>query len=199
MSGHAESLHAAPEDFLTLYCDPGEDFGWCVGKDMSLLAAGTEKMWRFADHIWQKIGDPTGAEQQLDPMFPELNPLSADSHVRSGVDPELMKLPIGRVVCEDFRIYPWEMENMAFDKVRTARVIGAITFMCRLHQIPLRFQGANIKAAAVAAGAEELYYKPLTENRHQNDAIQHYVFFTNPELLGLPLPIPESVHEEDHS
>jgi hypothetical protein len=87
---------------------------------------------------------------------------------------------------------------MHFDKVRTARVIGAITFMCRMTNTPLHFQGANIKAAAVAAGAEELYYRPLTENRHQNDAIQHYVFFTNVELLKLPLPVPDSVEKESY-
>ena len=192
-----EPLKAKAEHFLTLYCDPGEDFGWCVGKDLSLLAAGTEKMWPFADAIWDKLSDPK-IDPRYDHVYQDVNPLASYSHVRDGVDPELMKLPIGRVVCEDFRIDPWEAENMAFDKVRTARVIGAITFMCRLHHLPLHFQGANIKKAAQAAGAEELYYKPLHENRHQNDAIQHFVFFTNVELLQLPLPVPSSVERESY-
>jgi len=183
------------EDFLTLYCDPGEDFGWCVGHGLTLCAAGTEKMWPFADAIYDKLRNPLGAVLR-EPQYVGTNPLSSDTHLRSGVDPEVMQLPIGRVVCEDFRIYPWELENLKFDQVRTARVIGAITFMCRLNRIPLTLQGANIKAAAQAAGAEELYYKPLHENRHQNDAIQHFVFFTNVELLKLPLPVPESVTQE---
>jgi hypothetical protein len=192
----------ADEEFLTLYCDPGEDFGWCVGRGLDLLAAGTEKMWPFADAIWDKINDPNGCGPQdgvYDHVYVDTNPLIDSTHIRDGVDPELMKRPIGRIVCEDFRLYPWELENMHWDKVRTARVIGAITFMARLHHIPLIFQGANIKGAAVAAGAEELFYKPLTENRHQNDALMHYVFYINVELLGLPLPVPDSVWKEDHA
>jgi hypothetical protein len=175
------------ENFLTLYCDPGEDFGWCLGHGLNLVAAGTEKMWVFADAIWEKISDPKAPG----------NPLASEDYIRDGVDPSVMELPIGRVVCEDFRIYPWAAEELSWDPVRTARVIGAITFMCRLHHIPLTFQGANIKEAAQAAGAEEYYYRPLRENRHQNDAIQHFVFFTAVELMQLPIPVPTSVHKED--
>ncbi len=180
------------EPFLTLYNDPGEDFGWCVGKGTQLLAAGTSKMWSFADLVWEKLGYPDGiwlAEGD------EPNPLSSDTHIRAGVDPELMKLPIGRIVCEDWRLYPWAMNDLKFDQCRTARVIGALTFMARVHRIPMILQGANIKEAARAAGAEELYYRPLHENRHQNDALQHFCFFTNVELLGLPLPVPDSVSQ----
>jgi hypothetical protein len=186
-------MPSTSEDFLTLYCDPGEDFGWCVGKGLDLLAAGTEKMWPFADLIWEKLNHP----DQLELAGGEPNPLAGASHIRAGVDPEDMRLPIKRVVCEDFRIYPWKAKELAFDQVRTARVIGAITFMCRQKYIPLVLQGANIKDAAQAAGAEELYYKPLKENRHQNDAIQHFVFFTNVELMGVKLPVPDSVRAED--
>lgn len=189
------------EKFLTLYCDPGEDFGWCVGKGCDLLAAGTEKMWTFADQIWEKLNEPEGPAVAPDPAFGGglVNPLSSGDWCRNGVDPDLMKLPIGRIVCEDFRIYPWEAKkgSLDWDQVRTARVIGAITFMCRLHGTPLVLQGADIKEAAQAAGAEEWYYRPLKENRHQNDAIQHWVFFTNVVLMDIPLPVPESVREED--
>jgi hypothetical protein len=195
------------EDFLTLYCDPGEDFGWCVGKGLQLLAAGTHKMWPFADLVWEKLNDNVAFVEFSDGDFrnfddgtapDEPNPLSSDTHIRVGVDPKLMKLPIGRIVCEDFRIYPWEAHkgSLDWDPVRTARVIGALTFMTRLMHLPFILQGADIKEAAKAAGAEELYYKPLKENRHQNDAIQHFVFFTNVELMGLPLPVPDSVHRE---
>lgn len=193
------------EDFLTLYCDPGEDFGWCVGKGLGLLAAGTEKMWPFADAIWDKLLLPAGKGIWEGPtegtLYQEdVNPLWGDTHLRKGVDPELMRLPIKRIVCEDFRIYPWVAREggLDFDPVRTARVIGAITFMCRMLHIPLKFQGADIKEAAQAAGAEELYYRPLHENRHQNDAIQHFVFYTNVELLQLPLLVPDSVRTETH-
>lgn len=190
------------EDFLTLYCDPGEDFGWCVGHGLQLVAAGTHKMWPFADLIWEKLNDPNPHpdhvyDDGLDGDEP--NPLSSDTHIRDGVDPAVMQLPVGRFVCEDWRLYPWAVNDLKFDQCRTARVIGAITFMGRVHRIPLTLQGANIKEAAKAAGAEEFYYRPLRENRHQNDAIQHYVFFTNVELLGLPLPVPDSVTQESYT
>lgn len=195
----------AQEDFLTLYCDPGEDFGWAMGRTLDLLAAGTEKMWPFADAIWDKLLLPAGQGVWTGPtdgsLYVDENPLWSSTHTRDGVDPDVMKLPVGRIVCEDFRIYPPGVGSgppEPFDKVRTARVIGAITFMCRMLHIPLIFQGANIKPAAVAAGAEELYYRPLHENRHQNDAIQHFVFYTNTELLKLPLPVPDSVRTETH-
>lgn len=189
---------AVNEDFLTLYMDPGEDFGWCVGHGLKLVAAGTHKMWLFADIVWEKLDAPGGLDLVFDDGTgqPEPNPLSSDTHIREGVDPEVMKRPIGRFVCEDWRLYPWALSDLKFDQCRTARVIGAMTFMARVHNLPMTLQGANIKSAAQAAGAEELYYKPQRENRHQNDAIQHFVFFTNTELLGLPLPIPDSVTQE---
>lgn len=165
------------EDFLTLYCDPGEDFGWCVGCGTTLIAAGTTKMWTMADDVWQALTEGVADSPLLD-----------DSNVRNGVDVgEFIGLDIKRIVCEDFRIYPWAAKQLAWDRVRTARVIGALTFMARLKDIPFILQPAAIKKAAQAAGAEELYYKPLHENRHQNDAIQHYIWFINTELLGLKL------------
>lgn len=174
------------EDFLTLYNDPGEDYGWCVGCGTLLLSAGTTKMWSMADDVWHALEHGIGETVLLD-----------DAHVRNGIDREkYAALPIKRFVCEDFRIYPWAAKQLAWDRVRTARVIGALTFMARLKGIPLILQPAAIKKAAQAAGAEELYYRPLHENRHQNDAIQHFVFFTNTELLGLKMPVPAASEEE---
>jgi hypothetical protein len=168
------------ETFRTLYCDPGEDFGWAIGRDLKLLAAGTTKMWDMADDVWAALHDP----------YDSTLPLNSPDYARNGVTDEELCGPIGRIVCENWKIYPWEAHKGAldWDECRTARVIGALTFMARLHRIPFITQGADIKEAAKAAGAEELYYRPLKENRHQNDAIQHFVFFTNVELLGLALP-----------
>lgn len=169
-----------PEQFRTLYCDPGEDFGWCLGKDLKLLAGGTEKMWTQVDDIWDLINNPDNPD----------NAMNMEVNRRDEVAAEDNTGPIGRVVCENFRLYPWKLHDLKWDEVRTARAIGAITFMCRLFDIPLVLQPAAIKEAARAAGAEELYWRPLHENRHQNDALQHYVFFTNTELMGLNLPVP---------
>jgi hypothetical protein len=174
------------EEFRTLYCDPGEDFGFCFGVDTRLLGGGTEKMWTMVHDVWDLLENPGN----------EHNILNTDAYLREGVDPELMKLPVERIVCEDFRIYPWKCQDLKWDRVRTARAIGALTFMAQHFDIPMILQGANIKPSAVAAGAEELYWKPLHENRHQNDAIQHFVYYTNVELLGLILPIPEEQSEE---
>lgn len=170
-----------PETFRTIYADPGEDFGWCVGRDTTLLAAGTTKMWHMADDIWAALNSPN------DPIIP----INNEAQGRNGVKQEDLLGPIGRIVCEDWRLYPWVIKkgSLDFDQCRTARVIGAMQFMCRVKGIPFVLQPAAIKPGAQAAGAEELYYRPLKENRHANDSIQHFVFFTNVELLGIPLPV----------
>lgn len=174
------------EDFLTFYADPGEDFGWALGCGTTLVSRGIIKMWETADEVWIALNEQPICSTLLDEDF-----------VRDEIDRDDYKqMGIGRIVCEDFRIYPWEAKNLAWDRVRTARVIGALTFMARLHNIPLILQPAAIKKAAVAAGAEELFDKPLYENRHSNDAIMHFTFFTATELLGLNMPVP-AVSEDD--
>ena len=170
------------ENFRTLYCDPGEDFGWALAAGHTLLARGIHKMWEFADVIWDEIieGEQTILSDRNSAfVYDETNPAWD----------EALKVPIGRVVCEDFRIYPWKMQALKFDQVRTARVIGAITQMCHRRSIPLVLQGANIKEAAQKAGIAELYDHPLYENRHSNDALQHYAYYINTELLGRDLPL----------
>jgi hypothetical protein len=160
------------EDFLTLYCDPGEDFGWALGHGLTLVLAGTSKMWDVPREFWQEL--ETGSSD-----------LTNTVRLREGVDPSVLNLPIGRVVCEDWRLYPDKMKALAWDQCRTARVIGALKFICSHWDIPFILQPAAIKAQAQAAGAREFYYTPLHENRHQNDAIQHFVFYTQTELLNL--------------
>jgi hypothetical protein len=98
---------------------------------------------------------------------------------------ELRGREVERIVCEDWRLYPWVMytpdgrasHKLDFDQCRTARLIGKIEHIAILAEIPFHLQGADIKETAVAGGAENLYYRPLHENRHQNDAIQHGFFW----------------------
>jgi hypothetical protein len=174
------------EDFRTLYVDPGEDTGWALSKGELLLGAGTEKMWFFADDVWAALHDG--------------GPLAEGGTVwlRPGIKDEDNSGPIGRIVCEDFRIYPWKAKELAWDQVRTARLIGALTFMARLHKIPLVLQGAKIKDRAVKGGSEQFFYRPLHENRHQNDAIMHYTFFTQTELRGLKLLVDDDSPPAHH-
>lgn len=176
------------EDFRTLYCDPGEDFGWCLGRGTTLLAAGTEKMWTFADEVWDSVFDHSISYL----CQPDVGGLIRPEAAEAEASHPPAQNRVGRIVCENFRIYPWAARQLAWNEVRTARVIGALTMICRRADPAIQFitQPAAIKAAAQAAGAEELYYHPLHENRHQNDAIQHYVYFTCTELLGLKLPVP---------
>lgn len=176
-----------PEDFRTLYVDPGDETGWCVGRDCKLLAGGQEKLWYFADEVWEAL---TGGG------YGDGSILNGDAYARQGVEDNEGR--IGRIVCEDFRIYPWKLKALKYDPVRTARLIGALTFMARVSNIPLVLQPAAIKDAAKAAGAEEFYVRPQHENRHQNDAVQHFVYFINTELRGISIPVlNEGVEQPD--
>ena len=81
------------------------------------------------------------------------------------------------VVCEDWVLYPWKAQELGWNPCRTARAIGAVQFITRTCGVNLVLQAAKIKEGAVAAGAENLYIKPLHPNRHANDAIQHGVYY----------------------
>lgn len=164
------------EDFRTLYLDPGDSTGWCLGRGDVLLAAGTETMWPCWDDAWAAINDNDGPF--MDPEF----------CLRDGVDAALNEGPIGRIVLEDFRLYEWKAKQIAFDPLRTPKIIGAYRAIARIHGLRFVAQAAQIKERAVAGGAEELFYRPLHENRHQNDAIMHFFFYTQTELRGVKLP-----------
>ena len=167
------------ENFLTLYVDPGETTGWALAKGTNLMGSEQTPMWDFADAVWTALTEGLENSYLGDPGF-----------LRSEDAEHLLhECEIGRVVCEDFRLYPHVMRTGALDwnPVRTARLIGALTFMCRLHDIPFILQPAAIKPDAEAAGAKELYVSPVYENRHQNDAIQHFVYYINTEILGIKL------------
>jgi hypothetical protein len=176
------------EDFLTLYLDPGEDFGWCLACGTTLLSAGTEKMWVVADAIYDLL-----MVNQDDASY-----IKDPAQLRNGVDESLLALPIKRVVCEDWRLYPDKLKFLKWDRCRTARVIGALTWFAIEFDIEMILQPASIKKAAQSAGAEEFYYRPLHENRHQNDAIQHFAFYTATTGMVDPykqLGIPNNVQE----
>lgn len=168
------------EDFLTLYSDPGEDYGWALGCGTVLVARGIIKMWTMADIVWDALNSTPFETELFD-----------EAYVRDEITAEDYRgMKIGRHVCENFRIYPWAANELAWDEVRTARVIGAMTFMARQHDIPFITQPAAIKQAAKAAGAEELFDRPLHENRHSNDAVTHFVYYTATQLMGLSMPVP---------
>jgi hypothetical protein len=167
------------EDFRTLYCDPGEDFGFCWGKGFKLLGGGIEKMWPITHEVFNALDDPGTT------IFDGASPL-----LRAGITAEDNSGPFKRIVCEDFRIYPNKYRSLIWNPVRTARVIGALTFFAQKFDLELVFQPASIKSTAEAAGAEELFYHPLHENRHVNDAIMHFFFYTNGTMRNIEIPVP---------
>lgn len=135
--------------------DPGESCGYAVWEDGVLTAAGTAELWDFVHSVGEVLGI---------------------GHHR-GLDPELLSrlTDVKELVIEDWALYPWKLQEMGWDKCRTARAIGALEFICRAANIPYKMQPASIKDTAKAAGADDLFYRPLDENRHANDAIMHGV------------------------
>lgn len=155
-------------------CDPGEDCGLSIWEDDKLILGYTLKMGTVDRLFYVLLERPEDIDDFLID-YPECEE----------VVNELRGRKIVRVVCEDWRLYPWVMYTpdgrashaLDFDQCRTARLIGALTIVASMNGIPFQLQGADIKETAVAGGAENFYYKPLHENRHQNDAIQHGVFW----------------------
>jgi hypothetical protein len=152
---------------LWLCVDPGETTGFSLwDADGKLVWAEQLPMWEFIDAVyaWAAGRDGNWIAKVPVALLPESTGYTRDHN-------------LGAVVCEDWKLYPWELENLAWDKCRTARAIGALTLICREFGHGLTFQGADIKEGAKQAGAEALYIEPINENRHANDSIQHGVFY----------------------
>src|SRR4051794_11394281 len=116
------------EGFRTLYVDPGETTGWAMGNGLVLLASGQEDLWPFADAVLAACADPDAQTFLAQGQIPDL---------RQGIDPAANSGPIGRIVCEDWRLYPWQLHNMKWDPCRTARLIGALTLVTRAYSLEL--------------------------------------------------------------
>lgn len=144
-----------------LTVDPGETTGWALWKGREKIDGGQDPLWDFIDYLTDSLICVGGDYENADGPF-----VTKDE-------------TLGALIVEDWRLYPWVLASGAldFDACRTARGIGAIELLARLATIPIILQPATIKEMAKAAGAEELYVSPVHENRHQNDAIQHGVFY----------------------
>ena len=146
-----------------LTIDPGEDTGVSLWEGSELVDAYTLKMRDVADLLWSWLsGEVTDASVEHSEFFAQLQ-----GH---------------KLIREDWVIYPWKAKSLAWDECRTARLIGAITWVANKYDVPVHFQGAKIKERAVAGGAEAYFLRPLHENRHANDAIMHGVFYVQTEL-----------------
>jgi hypothetical protein len=154
--------------------DPGEDTGLAVWEGTDLIFGATIKMGDVPLMLHYVLLEPEKLDDFLD-RYPECVDFAEQIRDR----------PIERIVCEDWKLYPWVMYTpdgrashaLDFDQCRTARLIGKIEHLAIIAGVSFHLQGADIKETAESGGAENLYYKPLHENRHQNDAIQHGVFW----------------------
>jgi hypothetical protein len=133
--------------------DPGEDTGWALWEGDDLIDAGTDKLWDVIDRLDESIG------------------------LLTLVDEQDKWQSIGLIVVEDWALYPWKVKQLAWDKCRTARGIGAIELIARRANVQIEHQPAKIKEGAIAGGARELFRRPFHENRHANDAIMHGYFY----------------------
>lgn len=144
-----------------LTIDPGETTGFSTWEDGELVYAGQHELdefvlavaWHFS--AWPESAPAYRGDQEL------LGYLSG----------------VNTLVVEDWSLYPWKLQEMAWDKCRTARGIGGLQLVCQTADVPFILQPAKIKDTAVAAGAEEQFLRPLHENRHANDAIMHGVYY----------------------
>lgn len=145
-----------------LFLDPGESTGWALTQRNKLLEAGT-----------------CSIEALPSSLAGTLNVCAPEGELPQHADTALVAAWTGieRVVYEDWAIYPWKADELAWDKCRTARAIGAVEFICTAAGIPYTAQAAKIKDTAEAGGAADLFLRPLHENRHANDAIRHAVYY----------------------
>jgi hypothetical protein len=168
------------DDARWLCVDPGEETGWSVWKGEKLLGGGQTKLWPFGHDVYDAIHDNVGPLAE-----------GEETLLRPGVSADENTGPIELIVCEKFALYPWAAKDLAFDEFRTSQLIGALTFICTLHQVELHKQPASIKERALAGGAKEFFVRPLHENRHQNDSIMHGVFYYQVEVKGVNLKLPD--------
>ena len=144
-----------------LCVDPGESTGWSLWRGSTLVDAGTEDLWKLGHSVFNAFF--------REPMENEL----AEDKLA------LKFVGITRIVCEDWRIYPWEAKKgtLNWDQCRTARLIGFLTGIAAQAGLEFVLQPAKIKERAQAAGAKHLFLRPLYENRHANDSIMHGTFW----------------------
>lgn len=164
---------------MVLTNDPGESYGWALWTDDGeLVREGTTPGWAFIRAIdvamqlrrAKHAGDQTG--------YDVIHSLWLVSHEEGDIDPAWFE-DVSVFVVEDFVLYPEEAMSgrLNWDRLRTVRFIGAMTLIADQNELRIFLQPAKIKEHAIAAGARELFDHPLHENRHQNDAIMHGVFY----------------------
>lgn len=154
-----------PQRWVTV--DIGESTGYAVLSENRLLHAGTAEMWDFC----VAAGAPL-VVSSLSERIPDLEL----SESLDGWD---------LMVVEDWALDPSTAEKLAWDTQDTVRGLGALQFIALALGREFELQKRTIKKAARNAGAEDLFRRPLHDNRHANDAIMHAVHRAGMARKGL--------------
>lgn len=162
--------------------DPGETVGWSVWDP--------EKPWEFIDAgqaSAMNTIDAVAAATGLDDACIASPAFRAVTH---RPDPYLVEQFSGwdHLIVEDWSLYedpanPGRTVLPLWDKCLTARYIGAFEFLARYTGKRITLQPALIKSDALNASAEELFLRPLHENRHANDSIMHWHYYAGRQGL----------------
>ncbi len=78
-----------------------------------------------------------------------------------------------QVVMEEYRVYPWLLQQHGYSTVPTIEVIGVIKYICRCRGLSLETQPATIKKVVAARFGKRL----SSRNRHARDAEMHGLYY----------------------
>ena len=153
-----------PARWLTV--DIGESTGWASLEGNRLVDSGTTELWEFVHAV--------GAWLTMDDQF-------------IGAPGELVRrlCKWDTIVIEDWALDPTKCQALAWDTQDTVRGLGALQFIAERLGRECVLQPRTIKGGAKSAGAEDLFVRPLHENRHRNDAVMHAVYFAGVRGKGL--------------
>lgn len=89
-----------------------------------------------------------------------------------------------QVVVEEFRLYPWKMEQQGMKEMKTSEVIGVAKYICSNRGLALVQQPANIKVPTRAI-MKTLGLDNPGRNMHMRDAVEHgyHWMFRNTDML----------------
>lgn len=80
------------------------------------------------------------------------------------------------VVIEEFRLYPWVMQQQGFSRIETVEVIGILKYLCGRWHVPVVMQGASVKKITEGQlRARGVTLRSVTERKggHAKDAELH--------------------------
>lgn len=93
--------------------------------------------------------------------------------------------PADTVALEEYRLYPWLLQQQGFSEVLTVETIGVVKYICRLRGTTVHKQPATIKKPTFAV-MEYFGLGPTGKNQHIRDAEAHAWHYVLNELGWRP-------------